>query len=137
MNKLKIQQLNIHHKGPAKVLGNLESKIMELLWTKGEATVREVCENLAKKKLISFNTVMTVMNRLTSKQLLQKQHRDSVYWYQPRMSKEKFCQKISENIFRELLHDPQFFGLAGFLSAIDSLDAETLKKIKDVLKQKH
>ncbi|OGY79736.1 MAG: hypothetical protein A3B74_01680 [Candidatus Kerfeldbacteria bacterium RIFCSPHIGHO2_02_FULL_42_14] len=137
MNVFNIQQFKMHKKGPEKVLGNLEARIMEILWKIGEGSVRDVRENLAKKKYISFNTVMTVMNRLIGKQLLQKLRKGGVYCYKAQVTRKTFCQKISESIFRELLHDPQFFGMAGFMSAMERLDQNTLKKIENILKKRH
>ncbi|MBI2842996.1 MAG: BlaI/MecI/CopY family transcriptional regulator [Armatimonadetes bacterium] len=44
-----------------------EFQIMEVLWQKGEATVKEVHAELSKRKQVAYNTVGTVLTRLRHK----------------------------------------------------------------------
>jgi predicted transcriptional regulator len=70
--------------GIEKVLGELEAKVMEIIWQKECASVREVCEELCDShKQLSFNAIMTVMNRLEAKKILKKRKTNccSVFWH--------------------------------------------------------
>ena len=48
----------------AKVLGTLEEKAMDALWTRGPLVVREVCTLLRRDHEPVYTTVMTTLDRL-------------------------------------------------------------------------
>ena len=54
-----------------KVLGELESEIMEIIWRqKDTVSVKDITEVLGKKRQIAYTTVMTIMTRLANKGVL-------------------------------------------------------------------
>ena len=127
MGKFKPKTINLNGKGLAKVLGELEAKIMELLWAEKLLTVRQARDILAKKhKELSFNAIMTIMNRLVDKELLTKVDNQGVYVYRPKISQKEFEKSMTKNIFTSLLKDPSFFGAAGFAELASDLDKKTL-----------
>jgi BlaI family penicillinase repressor len=52
-------------------LSRLELKIMEILWTRGDCSVREIHEALPAKGRPAFTTVGTMVYRLENKQVLR------------------------------------------------------------------
>ena len=71
-------------RGPARVLGQLEAEIMECLWLLEQGRVADVCTQLGSKA--NYKTVMTVMNRLVEKRLLQRSRgREAAEHYQQRL----------------------------------------------------
>ncbi|HZT74502.1 MAG TPA: BlaI/MecI/CopY family transcriptional regulator [Terriglobales bacterium] len=69
-----------------RALGALEAQVMEVLWAQGEANVREVAQRLARP--LAYTTVMTTLDRLYKKGLLERHKRDRAFQYLPRMSRE-------------------------------------------------
>lgn len=135
MGKFKPKTINLNGEGLEKVLGELESKVMDLLWARKSLTVRQVRDLLAEKhKDLSFNSIMTIMNRLVEKSLLVKFDSDGAYTYKPAMSKSDFEKSITKNIFTSLLKDPSFFGASGFAALASDLDKKTLDKLKKLIK---
>src|SRR3990170_390072 len=57
-------------RGVGRVLGSLETEVMEEVWRQRETTIRRVWEAIRRRRRLSFNTVMTVMNRLATKGFL-------------------------------------------------------------------
>jgi predicted transcriptional regulator len=56
--------------GTWRMLGNLERAVMERLWSASEPqTVRQVYRDLSSQRELAYNTVMTVLCRLTDKGL--------------------------------------------------------------------
>lgn len=87
------------------LLGPLELEIMKVLWELEDASVAEVLERLPAKKRLHHNTVMTVMNRLESKDLLRRYARDGrSYGYRPRVTQEDISRQYLD------LVKEQFFG---------------------------
>lgn len=135
MPKFKLKTIHLEAKGIKKVLGDLESLVMEVVWQAGPLTVRQVRDLLAKKKKDrSFNSIMTIMNRLVGKGLLQKKEDDAVFLYSPSISKKDFSTTVTKDIFTSLLRDPSFFGASGFAELASDLDKETLNKLKRLVK---
>ena len=64
-------------KGVERLLGELEREIMDVLWDAGEASVRQVLEQLNARRVrtrhLAYTTVMTVMSRLADKELLSRE----------------------------------------------------------------
>jgi BlaI family transcriptional regulator, penicillinase repressor len=48
-------------------LSKLEFSMMETLWSRGRASIREILENLPDKKRPTYNTVQTMVYRLEAK----------------------------------------------------------------------
>ena len=98
--KLGFSQYNIEGKALEAFLGPLESNIMEAIWgsKKTPITVREIHAALNKTKKIAYTTVMSTMDRLFEKDLLDRKiekGRGGLYYvYWPKLEKQKL-PKIS------------------------------------------
>ncbi len=57
---------------PQPKLGRLELKILEALWDKGAASVREIQEALPAKRRPAYTTVQTVLYRLEAKNAVRR-----------------------------------------------------------------
>ncbi len=133
--KFKPKTLHLEEEGVSKVLGQLESKVMKLIWEKGRSTVREIRDALALvHKELSFNSIMTIMNRLTEKGLLNKRKQQQVYRYQATVSESEFKSNIAEKILSSLLSDQSLLSAAHFADFNEKLDPQALKKLKQLLK---
>src|SRR5262245_17253901 len=64
-------------------LTNHELQIMKVIWERGSATVRDVYEELLKKRKIAYTTVMTVMGVLEQKGRLKKSASGRAHVYRP------------------------------------------------------
>ena len=64
--------------------GELEERIMNVLWhAKGPATVRDVHAVLTEETPLAYTTVMTVMDRLWRKGVLERRPQGRAYEYVP------------------------------------------------------
>ncbi|RKN70541.1 BlaI/MecI/CopY family transcriptional regulator [Paenibacillus ginsengarvi] len=96
---MKVRQYHVDQNGLHQFFGTLEARIMELMWRSMEKkSVRQIHENLQLEGPISFNAVMTVLNRLWEKdfgQGIQGQGRTKTSYFQPLQSKKKeFSMKL-------------------------------------------
>ena len=60
-----------------------ELEIMKVVWQKGESTVRDVYEDLLKRRKIAYTTVLTMMKVLEGKGHLRKRQDDRAHTYRP------------------------------------------------------
>ena len=120
--------------GLNKVLGNLESEIMDIIWRKDcEVCVRDVFEDLAARRQIAYTTVMTIMGRLSDKKILQKRKQGNTSFFIPTMSRDEFTQDVVGNVVDSLLEDFADATLAHFMTRVQSDDRETIEKLEKLL----
>jgi BlaI family penicillinase repressor len=60
-----------------------ELEIMKVVWQHGEATVRDVYEDLLERRKIAYTTVMTMMKVLEGKGHLKKRQDEKAHVYRP------------------------------------------------------
>ena len=65
------------------VLTDQELEIMKIVWRRERATVREVYEELLKRRKIAYTTVMTMMGILEQKGRLRRSESERAYIYTP------------------------------------------------------
>ena len=114
--------------------GELEEKVMEVLWKNGSGTVREVKENL--KEDLAHTTVMTILDRLYKKGYLKRKKEGRGYRYFPVVSKKEFEKIITEKVLKELLKANPEATLAAFEGAVESLSKEEIERLKKIIEKK-
>ena len=66
-----------------------ELEILQVLWTKGIATVREVHEELAKSKDVGYTTTLKLMQIMHEKGLVKRDDSIRTHIYQAAVNKER------------------------------------------------
>ena len=118
MVKRAIQNFKLDQRGLARVLGELEARIVETVWDIGPSTVQDVCDRLGKDQ--NYKTIMTVMNRLVEKRILLRRRESRAFVYEAAASREDFMQDVSRYVVEGLLQDFGPAAIAQFLAAMDA-----------------
>ena len=69
------------------ILTREELRIMKVIWRDGEATVRDVCDAVTRKKRSAYTTIQTHMQILERKGVLSRRKRGKSYLYSPVFSR--------------------------------------------------
>ena len=78
---------------PERRLTRYELELMDVLWTLGQGTVQDVCNNLGRE--LAYTTVMTTLNLLASrKKVLSRVKEGRAYIYKPTVSREDVSRSI-------------------------------------------
>jgi predicted transcriptional regulator len=74
-------------------LHELEAEVMQEMWERGEASVREVMEalNAGADKERAYTTYMTIMTRLDGKGLLERRREGKTDFYTPRHTRDQYA----------------------------------------------
>lgn len=88
-------------KNRAAGLGHLEAKVMEILWRNGESTVNDVAAKLTRP--LAYTTVMTTLDRLFKKGLLDRRKSERAFAYSPRLSRREWEEKQAGEVVAEFL----------------------------------
>jgi len=72
-------------------LGHLESQVMEIVWSSGESNVRDVAQQLQRP--LAYTTVMTTLDRLFKKGLLNRRKSERAFLYSAQLTREQWEHK--------------------------------------------
>ncbi len=135
----KISQYNIEGKEIQAFLGPLETSIIEVMWSaKQPLTVRDVYERLRRRKRIAYTTVMTTMDRLYEKGLLdrrvEKGRGGVLYVYWPKFEEHSFKKSAVHEVLNSLVEN---FGdiVASYLVERISSEEKEFKDLRDKLEK--
>ncbi len=81
------------------ILTRQELLIMKVVWAKGSATVREVCEVVSLQKPTAYTTILTLMGILEEKGALTHVRSGRAYVYKPLLS----CEQATHNQVHDLV----------------------------------
>ena len=114
-----------------KILGDLEQKIMNVVWNhQGSVSVREVMNEL--KDDCAYTTVMTVMKRLSDKGLLVRKLDRKTYVYSPAKEKGEFAKNKLSDLFKNLMNSYGELAISQFVDSVKN-NPEDLETLKDYL----
>ena len=118
-------------------IGELEEKVLDVLWRLKSASAREVCSALeAANDRRAYSTVRTILGRLAKKRIVsQRMDRDlKVYIYSPILSKAQLEENIVRRTIRGLLDRFETTTIS-YLSENLSDDDESVKRIRKQLRE--
>jgi predicted transcriptional regulator len=128
---MKIRRFDLDNRGLARVLGELEAKILETIWDLGEATVKDVAAALGPEAHVK--TVMTVMNRMVAKGVLRRQARGRGFIYSAALDRERFAQQVASRVLSGLLAD---FGKPTLAHFIQEIPPEQLAELERLIAER-
>ena len=79
-----------------------ELEILQILWQKQSATVRDVHEELAKTKEVGYTTTLKLMQIMHEKGLVRRDESMRTHIYQPAVNKEKTQKHLLDKMIDSL-----------------------------------
>jgi predicted transcriptional regulator len=128
----------------ARPLGPLEIAVMRILWECGESSVRQVIQRLDRQ--LAYTTVMTTLDRLFKKGLLDRHKADRAFLYSPRFSQPNWERRVVGDLVAGLLEQSESSGellLSCLVDAVgqhdeallDELEKKIRARRKDLLRE--
>ena len=90
-----------HFRASSSQLGPLEQRLLESLWARGNATVRELHDDGHDD--LAYTTIMTTLDRLYKKNLLTREVEGRAFRYVPRFTREELHREAAGEAFRQFL----------------------------------
>ncbi len=115
------------------LLGDLEAAIMRLMWTVNAATVRDIFDLLrADGRSLAYTTVMTVMARLTGKELLARELSGKTHVYRAVLTEEQFVRATAAKRVQALVDAFGDVAIAQFLTTVSELSPERYEQLERI-----
>ncbi len=84
---------------PGPKLSKLELKIMETLWTRGSASIREIQEEFPEPGRPAYTTVQTTVYRLEAKKALRRTRKvGNFHIFEPAISRDTAQRKLIDEL---------------------------------------
>lgn len=118
-------------------LGTLEFELMEILWSDGQSSVRDVVPKLSRP--LAYTTVMTTLDRLFKKGLLDRRKSDRAFFYSPSFSRLEWERRRAGNLVAGFLsgaHPSRELLLSCLLEAVGEHDATLLDELEKKIRSR-
>ena len=118
-------------------LGKLERQVMEETWRLREVSVRDI--HLAFEERIAYTTLMTTLDRLFKKKLLERRKEGRAFVYVPVVSRDELDHGIKEDVIDGLLGhgaDGVEPVLACIVDTLSEHDRELLDELDRLVQEK-
>jgi predicted transcriptional regulator len=112
-------------------LGPLEQRLLEEIWRRGHATVREILQHANLH--IAYTTVMTTLDRLYKKRLLTRVAEGRAFRYSPAITQEEMQRAAAGQAIRQLLES---LPLSYLVEAVTEHDIQLLDELQQLVEQK-
>jgi predicted transcriptional regulator len=118
------------------VLGPLEQKLLEEVWARQSATVREILADGRIRQ--AYTTVMTTLDRLFKKGLLNRVAEGKAFRYSARCTREELPQFIAFAGLRRWieLSEAPTLPMSYFVEALSAHDARLLDELRVLVERK-
>ncbi|TCJ19003.1 BlaI/MecI/CopY family transcriptional regulator [Flaviaesturariibacter flavus] len=110
-----------------------ELEILQILWSKGLATVREVHEELAKTKEVGYTTTLKLMQIMHEKGLVKRDESMRTHVYQPSVNKEKTQKHLLTKMIDSLFGGSSTQLVLQALGEQNNASPEELEQIQKLL----
>jgi len=118
-------------------LGELERRAMEVVWQKPEISVRDLFDELQQRW--AYTTLMTTLDRLHKKGILNRRKEGRAFLYSPRISQQQLDQGIATDLIDSLLaHSAGGTTplLSCFVEVVSEKDRRLLDELERLVREK-
>ena len=117
--------------GDVRNFGELENEIMRAVWrADGPVTGHQIAETIARERTLAYTTVITVVERLRSKQVLSRFRDGRSYRYEATLTSEEYAAVLMGQVLSDA-ENPSG-ALLRFAGTLDPVEAAALREALDV-----
>ena len=116
-------------------LGKVQLKIMNVLWELGEATARQITDELNKAEAIAHSTVQTLLRGLMDKEAVIHETRGRTFIFKPKVAEDKVRKSATKELLSRVF-DGNASDLVSHLLKTERISKKELDEIKRLINEK-
>ena len=116
-------------------LGNVQLKIMRILWRKQSATAREITEELSKEGTFAHSTVQTLLRKLEAKGAVSHEIQDRTFYFKPEVEESLVSQSATSE-FIDRMFEGSLSGLVAHVLDHEVIAPEEFDRLEKMIKAK-
>ncbi len=113
-----------------------ELEVLKILWDRGPSTVREVMEVLNRQRQRAYTSVMSLLNVMTDKGLLEREPEGRAFLYRAQVSREKTLGQMVHDLLGRAFEGSASALVARLLDQ-SSPSPEELQEIRKAIDEYH
>lgn len=121
---------------PPTYLGQLESAVLEHLWSAGESDVKAVHVAIGRPRRITLNTVQSTLKRLHEKGLLLRRKVSHAYVYAPQVTREAYGRRMLDGVVAAVMGGEMEVMLSAFVDLTERAGPEQLRRLERLVEQR-
>ena len=116
-------------------IGNVQFKIMRVLWKLGEANARQISDELAGDSTMAHSTVQTLLRQLESKGAIAHTKVDRTFIFRPLIKESEVSRSAAQELLSKVFGG-SVSGLVAHLLDSEEISEEELKQLRAVVEEK-
>jgi len=116
-------------------LGDLQLKILKILWERGEITVGEMHKALIREQELAYTTVATMLRKMEGRSLVSHRMEGRSFVYQPSVARDAVTQGMADHLL-ERLFAGSLFDMMSHLLNRPGISLEDLSKLERLIIEK-
>ena len=116
-------------------LGDLQLKIMKLLWERKEATVAEVHQAVARERELAYTTVATMLRKMEARGLVKHRTEGRSFIYRPAIAADAVTRGMADHLL-EGLFEGSLADLVSHLLMTREVSREELSKLEKLIAER-
>lgn len=117
-------------------LSEFETSVLDLMWTKGEASAPQIHESIKKRKNVAYSTVKTIIDRLEQKRAIERSSKQGrTIFYRPVLQQEAYSKPLITDFLRRVLGG-KTRPMINHLFSEEALDSDDIEHIELLLEKR-
>lgn len=116
-------------------LGDLQLRIMKILWERGEATVAEVLDALGREASLAYTTVATMLRKMETRDLVAHRASGRSFIYRPKVQAGEVSRSMANHLVDRLFEGSLLEAVNHLLNTRE-ISREELVKLERLITEK-
>jgi BlaI family transcriptional regulator, penicillinase repressor len=116
-------------------LGDLQLRILRILWQNDEATVTEVIDALGRGSRLAYTTVATMLRKMEARGLVRHRVEGRTFIYKALVGEEQVSRKMTDHLL-ERLFQGSLAGMVSHLLSTHEVSVEELSELERLIAER-
>lgn len=116
-------------------LGKVQLHIMQVLWERGEATAREITDELSRRTPIAHSTVQTLLRKLETKGAVTHTQQERTFVFRPLFREADVTSTATRDLVARVFNNSTV-GLVAHLLQHEEITPQELRELRDLVEEK-
>lgn len=113
-------------------LGKVQLQIMQVLWQRGQATAREITDDLCRHAPIAHSTVQTLLRKLEAKEAVAHDSDDRTFVFRPLYRQAEVSASATRDLL-ERVFGGSVYGLVSHLLKNETVSPEEMARLRQLI----
>jgi predicted transcriptional regulator len=116
-------------------LGDLQLRILQVLWEKHEATVTDVHQALADERALAYTTVATMLRKMEARGLVAHKAEGRTFIYHAKVEEDEVSRGMADHLL-ERLFEGSLSDMVSHLLQSREVSREELSKLEKLISER-